>query len=283
MKYFGSEALTKLLGLIRQALKGKQDTITGAPGQVVQIGEDGKPAPADAYSKAEIDEKIAETTPHKWSVAIAPTNWTATSDTWSGIEAKYRATKPCEGMTVDTDVTSIQFAGGDRNSAASWAYLRPGVDICSFFSVDKPTEAFSLDVIAENINPSNVSEAYNKGDVYTAKRMITNGVVGLSGSKLVLYFPINVGKPLAVSMPPKFTALTGAIYGVTGGIDGSKLTGSAIDLGTSSYTNRCAIVDRTTGDLQGIVFGDFVGEDGNPVPANTPVTCEFNTLEITFQ
>ena len=147
MKYFGSEALTKLLGLIRQALKGKQDTITGAPGQVVQIGEDGKLAPADAYSKAEIDEKISAATPHKWRVTIAPADWAATSDTWGEIAAKYKATKPCEGMTVDTDITLIQFADGDRDSAASWAYLRPGVDECSFFTVGRLTREFSLDIM----------------------------------------------------------------------------------------------------------------------------------------
>lgn len=80
-----------------------------------------------------------------WDITIATTDWQAVTDeSWAGMTAAFKAEKECAGMTAETDITGIQFTGGDRNAAATWSYLRPGAGVVDLFASEKPAANFSL-------------------------------------------------------------------------------------------------------------------------------------------
>ena len=80
-----------------------------------------------------------------WTVSLKSASWTAGTDNFAGIYAQYTQSVACEGMTASTDITSIQFAGGDFAACAAYQwYLRPGAGVCTFWSPGKPAANFSL-------------------------------------------------------------------------------------------------------------------------------------------
>lgn len=86
-----------------------------------------------------------ETSRH-WDITVQPTNWQeeSGSETFAGIIAKFKASISCPGMTADTDIVGIQFTSGDRNSAATWSYLKPTTDNVELYATEKPAAEFHL-------------------------------------------------------------------------------------------------------------------------------------------
>ena len=139
--------------------------------------------------------------------------------------------------------------------------------------------------MAEVINPLNREEAWSGGDVYTIQSVILNGYIV---SESLIYFPIFTGKLIPYNgVTPSFTTLKGSIYGVTGCINNSGA--ERIDFMTAPYMCRLNHnVDKANGNgyAYGILVcgeGQWMGADESPVPINTPVSCMFTVLQITFK
>ncbi len=91
------------------------------------------------------EEKTVEIpTVRTWTVSIGASEWVSGTDTWAGISAGYKAEVQAEGMTEETEIGCISFAGGDLVSAGQWRYLRPGADVVTLYSEEKPAKDFSL-------------------------------------------------------------------------------------------------------------------------------------------
>lgn len=95
--------------------------------------------------KVTVSAKVSKS----WTVQLTVAGWAAGTNNFAGIYARYKQEVSCEGMTADTDITSIQFAGGDFSACASYQwYLRPGAGVCTFWSPGKPYADFTVKLTA---------------------------------------------------------------------------------------------------------------------------------------
>lgn len=126
-----------------QGIPGKDATVNGQGAVDIVAG-----------SNVELDQKEATITikanvSKSWTCELTAAGWTEASDTFGGISATYKQQITCAGMTADTDITAINFAGGDFNACASYQwYLRPGAGICTFWSPGKPSANFQVKLTA---------------------------------------------------------------------------------------------------------------------------------------
>ena len=118
---------------------GKDATINGQTAVSIDAGDNVEIN--TSASKVTISAQVSTS----WTVSLTAAGWTADTDNFAGIYAQYKQEVTCEGMTADTDITSIQFAGGDFSACAAYQwYLRPGAGVCTFWSPGKPAGDFSL-------------------------------------------------------------------------------------------------------------------------------------------
>lgn len=118
---------------------GQDATINGQTAVSIDAGDNVKIN--TSASKVTISAQVSTS----WTASLKAASWAAGTDNFAGIYAQYKQEVTCEGMTADTDITSIQFAGGDFSACAAYQwYLRPGAGVCTFWSPGKPAGDFSI-------------------------------------------------------------------------------------------------------------------------------------------
>ena len=125
-----------------QGEKGADATINGVNAVTIEAGSNVKVTTGTAKVT------ISATVSTAWTCTLTAAGWTAATDNFGGIYAQYKQEITCTGMTADTDITAIQFAGGDFASCAAYQwYVRPGAGSAVFWSPGKPAANFSVKLV----------------------------------------------------------------------------------------------------------------------------------------
>ena len=121
---------------------GQDATINGQTAVSIEAGDNVEIQ--TTASKVTISAKVSQS----WTVSLTTAGWAAGTDNFAGIYAQWTQSVECEGMTADTDITSIQFADGDFASCAAYQwYVRPGAGSAVFWSPGKPAANFSVKLV----------------------------------------------------------------------------------------------------------------------------------------
>ena len=124
---------------------GKDATINGVNAITIEAGSNVKVTTGTA--KVTISAQVSTS----WTVSLKAASWAAGTDNFAGIYAQYKQQVTCAGMTADTDITSIQFAGGDFSACAAYQwYVRPGSGAATFWSPGKPAADFEVKLVSVN-------------------------------------------------------------------------------------------------------------------------------------
>lgn len=159
---------TDVFGYVDDALKGKQDALTGAEGQVVGFGADGKPTAQDAQflplaggtmtgplvlageptedaqatPKSYVDAAIQTAKPIAITATLTVAGWDSTAKT---------QTVAVTGVLADGSNQLVDISLADRASAQAWAGANiwcdtPGADSLTFSCETVPTADINLNI-----------------------------------------------------------------------------------------------------------------------------------------